>query len=303
MVRKAGLVCYNAVMPPLSSGRCAVLLAHPGHELVIHGFVEQSRPLVAVLTDGSGSTGQSRVGSTTRMLESSGAEPSEFYGGFTDQQCYAALLAHDDSLFIEMTEELADVLVAARIEMVVGDASEGWNPIHDVWRSVVNAAVDLASHRLGTRGIRNFDFLLFGSHRTATESCSSQAIALQLDEAAYERKLASGETYAELHAEVQAAMSGSTSSIVRSPQLSAELDRRLGGLNAAAYRFELLRPVTGAIAPVSEPRVYELYGEMMVAAGRYKEAIRYDRHLAPVELALRRHAARETGSLSLCASS
>ncbi|HEX8618874.1 MAG TPA: hypothetical protein VF911_14920 [Thermoanaerobaculia bacterium] len=286
----------------LSASRCAVLLAHPGHELVIHGFVERSRPLVAVLTDGSGSSGHSRVDSTTRVLESTGAEPSGFYGGFTDQRLYAALLGHDHDLFVSMAEELAGVLVASRIQVVVGDASEGWNPIHDVWRSVVNAAVELASHRLGA-DIRNFDFLLFGSHRAAAVDCSRQAVVLQLDEAAYERKLAVGELYAELHAEVQAALSGSTASIVRSPALSAELDRRLAGLNAEAYRTELLRPVGATPAAAAEPRVYELYGEMMVAAGRYKEAIRYDRHLAPVEWALRQHAARETGSRLVCASS
>jgi hypothetical protein len=285
-----------------AAARCAVLLAHPGHELVIHGFVERSRPIVAVLTDGSGGRGEPRVASTTRVLENSGAEPSGFYGGFTDQQCYTALLNHDAGLFIAMAEKLADVLVDSRVETVVGDASEGWNPIHDIWRSVINTAVALASHRLD-HSIRNFDFLLFGSHRTAADGCSREAIVLNLDDAAYERKLATSEMYAELHDEVQAAISGSTSSMVRSPQLSAELDRRLAGLNAAAYRTELLRPVLATPpSPATEPLVYELYGEMMVAAGRYKEAIRHERHLAPIEKALQQHAARETGS-RLCASS
>lgn len=287
-------------MAPLPQ-RSAVLLAHPGHELVIHGYVERTRPLVAVMTDGSGSSGHSRVTSTTRVLENSGAEPSAFYGGFTDQQCYTALLTHDAGMFVSMAEELADVLVAARIESVVGDASEGWNPIHDVWRSVIDAAVELASHRLGTT-IRNFDFLLFGSHHLAAADCAD-GIVLQLDAAAYERKIASSETYTELHDEVLAAMRGSTSSIVRSPELSAELDRRLAGLNAEAYRTETLRPVAGRPAPSAEPRVYELYGEMMVRSGRYKESIRHERHLAPIEQALRRHTEREVGSSRLCASS
>ena len=280
------------------TGRCAVLLAHPGHELVIHGFVEQLHPLVAVLTDGSGSTGVSRVGSTTRVLEATGAEPSDFYGGFTDQQLYAALLGRNDDLFIEIAENVADVLVANDIDTVVADASEGWNPIHDVWRSVVNTAVDLASERRG-RAIRNYDFLLFSSHPAAAAQCSSRALVMQLDEAAYERKLASGNSYPELHGEVKAAIAGSTSSIVKSPALSAELDRRLGGLNAESYRVELLRPVAEAPAHPAAPRVYELYGEMMVAAGRYEEAIRHDRHLGPVEAALRQHACASSSAIRI----
>ncbi|HEX7153543.1 MAG TPA: hypothetical protein VF618_18795 [Thermoanaerobaculia bacterium] len=283
--------------------RCAVLLAHPGHELVIHELVARSRPLVAILTDGSGSTGISRIDSTTRILDAAQARPSAFYGSFTDAQCYAALLAHDADFFIGIAEQVADMLVASRIETVAGDASEGWNPIHDIWRSVVDTAVQLAAHRLG-RAIRNFEFPLFTAHAAAAATCSGEAIVVQLDQAAYERKIASSEAYQELHAEVAAAIKGTTSSIVASPALSAELDRRLGGLNGESYRVELLRPVRAmaASARSSEPRVYELYGEMMVAAGRYREAIRHDRHLAPIEAVLRRHVLHETGS-GACASS
>ena len=280
--------------------RCAMLVAHPGHELVIHEFVARFRPLVAVLTDGSGHSGRSRIDSTTRVLEALDAQPSGFYGAITDAHCYAALLAGDEDLFIGLAEQVAALLVESRIDLVVGDAGEGWNPVHDIWRNVIDTAVDLAAARTGSR-IRNLEFLLFGPHTVTTSSCTAESIVLRLDAAAYERKLASGAAYGELHNEVAAALKGSTSDLVPSPELSAELDRRLGGLNADSYRVELLRPV-GPVTPSSAPRVYELYGEMLAAAGRYREAIRYERHLAPVEAALRRHAQRFTGS-GTCASS
>lgn len=280
-----------------------MLFAHPGHELVIHGFMERMRPVVAVLTDGSGSTGVSRVHSTTRVLDAVGATPSEFYGVVTDQACYTALLARDHDFFIDMAERLADTLIAADVTGVVGDACEGWNPLHDIWRSVSNTAVSLASNRLG-RPISNFDFLLFGSHRAAAVDADHRSIVLQLDEATYERKLASGMSYPELHEEAMVAMTGSTSALVGSPELSAMLDARLRGLNADSYRVELLRPVYDAV-PLQHfgPPVYELYGEMMVAAGRYEEVLRYERHLAPVEDSLRQHVAQEFGNAPLCASS
>ena len=273
--------------------RSGVLLAHPGHELVIHEFVSRFRPLVAILTDGSGNTGQSRIDSTTRVLEAAHAQPSGFYGGLTDGQCYAALLSRDGDFFIGIAEEIADLLIVSRIEVVVGDASEGWNPIHDIWRKVVDTAVQLASHRQRTQ-IRNFEFLLFGPHDAKS---GSESIVIPLDEAAYQRKLASGAAYNELHNEVAAAMRGSTSAVVGLPTLNAELDRRLGGLNAESYRVEVFQPSGNASQrPSPAPRVYELYGEMMVAAGRYREAIRYDRHLAPIENALRQHAMSQTGA-------
>src|SRR5262245_41002456 len=44
------------------------LFAHPGHELRVHHFLEQAAPTVAVLTDGSGSTGQPRLDESRELL-------------------------------------------------------------------------------------------------------------------------------------------------------------------------------------------------------------------------------------------
>jgi hypothetical protein len=44
------------------------MIAHPGHELRVHHWIERTRPLVFVLTDGSGHTGVSRLASTTAVL-------------------------------------------------------------------------------------------------------------------------------------------------------------------------------------------------------------------------------------------
>jgi hypothetical protein len=281
--------------------RCALLLAHPGHELVVHRFVEHARPLVAILTDGSGSDGESRAGSTTRLLEPCGAPRGSLYARYTDGRCYAALLARDAGFFIEIAEDLAEELIAARIEIVVGDAAEGWNPVHDIWRAVVDTAVTLVRQRTG-RPVQNFDFLLFSAHPAAVADAGADSIVLQLDDASYRRKLDAGEMYSELHAEVHAALRGTTAGMIPSRALSAALDTRLAGLNAESYRLELLRRVD-ASAPrtIVEPRVYELYGELLVAQGRYAEAIRHHRHLLPIENALRQHAAAERERRSVCA--
>jgi hypothetical protein len=279
------------------SQRCAVLLAHPGHELVIHGFVEKTHPLVAVLTDGSGANGTSRIDSTTRLLEPAGASPLPMYAQQTDRACYKALLERDADFFIAIAEELAGQLAAAKVEMVVGDAAEGWNPIHDIWRSIVNAAVALAERRSG-RAIANYDFMLFASHRNGVEAAPQGSLSLDLDAASYERKIAAGSTYTELHAEVGAALHGTTAGLIPSRALAEALDERLGGLNAESYRFELLRRVDAAHpSTIATPRVYELYGEMMVAQGRYETAIRHDQHLLPIETALGRHVSAERAAV------
>ena len=39
----------------------ALVIAHPGHELRIHHWLERARPVTFVLTDGSGHTDHSRI--------------------------------------------------------------------------------------------------------------------------------------------------------------------------------------------------------------------------------------------------
>jgi len=51
-----------------SSATPAVIIAHPGHELRVHYWLEQAKPAVCVLTDGSGRTQKSRLDSTTGVL-------------------------------------------------------------------------------------------------------------------------------------------------------------------------------------------------------------------------------------------
>lgn len=287
--------------PVETQKRCAVLIAHPGHELVIHRFIEQTRPIVAILTDGSGATGASRLESTTRLLDPLGASPADLYARYTDRACYAALLKRDSDFFIQIAEKLADELVRQRIDLIVGDAAEGWNPVHDIWRSVVNAASVLAKKR-AQKPILNFDFRLFAPHRS--NEATAESILVELDQPCYERKLHAAKAYAELHAEVRVALRGTTADLIRSRELSTALDARLEGLDAEAYRVELLQRVRHHETPtIAEPRVYELYGEMLVAKGRYDVAIRHDTHLAPIEASLRKHTVRETATDTACASS
>lgn len=51
-------------MMPVSvpGARAGLMIAHPGHELLVHGWLEVAHPRVFVLTDGSGRCAQSRLG-------------------------------------------------------------------------------------------------------------------------------------------------------------------------------------------------------------------------------------------------
>ncbi|MCC5636203.1 hypothetical protein LC593_10100 [Nostoc sp. CHAB 5844] len=74
------------------------------------------------------------------------------------------------------------------MELVIGDAVEGYNPSHDICRLMINAAVEILLKR--EHKIDNFDFLLSGKLDDFFAQFSEQMICLLLNDDALARKLA-----------------------------------------------------------------------------------------------------------------
>ncbi|MCM3873830.1 MAG: hypothetical protein ND895_24340 [Pyrinomonadaceae bacterium] len=249
--------------------RTALVVGHPGHELLVHGWLEVTRPLVFVFTDGSGRSNQSRLASTTKVLNQTGATPGCIYGRLTDAEGYAAILNHDFDLFVGLARELCAALVAEQVEYVAGDAFEGYNPMHDVCRLVINSAVAVARRERGQR-LGNFEFSLVGQPDAYCERPNTNGTWRELDEAAFARKMTAAKGYAQLAGEVYAALERTT---------------------ADAFRVERLYSVDSSAGDnhCDDPPFYEQYGEKQVAAGHYQRVLRYYEHIAPLAEALRRY--------------
>lgn len=247
--------------------RTALVIGHPGHELVVHGWLELTKPLVFVFTDGSGRSNQSRLDSTTKVLNQTGATCGSIYGRLTDAEAYAAILNRETEFFVGLTRELSETFAAERIDCVAGDALEGYNPMHDVCRLVVNAAVAVAGRLRGNR-IRNLEFSLIGQSVCRHEPSHADGICRLLDDAAFARKMSAAKGYAELAGEVNAALKRTSTD---------------------ALRMECLSPVVPGPVECLYDQVpfYESYGEKQVAAGRYDRVLRYQEHIAPIAEALR----------------
>ena len=170
-----------------SKVRAALFIAHPGHELLVHGWVELAKPLVFVLTDGSGRTNQSRLKSTTEILNQTGAKLGCIYGRLTDRAAYAAILDREFDLFIRLAKDLAEAFVAERIDYVAGDAAEGCSPTHDICRLIINAEVKIAYQRTG-QAVANFEFALVRPPDADLAALHPDDIWLQLDESGYAEK-------------------------------------------------------------------------------------------------------------------
>jgi hypothetical protein len=247
------------------SSVAALVVAHPGHELRVYGWLERERPEVFVLTDGSGSGGQSRVPSTAEVLRRAGARPGSVFGRFSDRALYEVILEGRIEVLAGLAGELAGALIERGVETVAADAIEGFNPAHDLCRLLADAAVLQARRRTG-RAIASYEFLLEGR---PDADPPDGARRLQLEDGALERKLAAARSY---------------------PEMAYEVERACERHGAGAFRIECLRPAdpeADVEALVAEPPYYEAYGERQVAAGRYPRVLRFREHFLPLARALR----------------
>jgi hypothetical protein len=228
-------------------------MAHPGHELRIIEFMSQTRPLVAVLTDGSGSTGQSRLTHTSALLEQIGATPATVFGRLTDREAYAAMMSGDWAAFLQVALDLSAAFRAHQITAVAVDAAEGYNPVHDICRILAESAAGLL--RANAPALFEFDLLGHPDGR-------GDGIRLQLDDAAFARKIAAVKQYDALAAEAQAAFDA---------------------YGVESFRTEFIRyaPATN-LAPASEIPYYERVGDERVREGRYSQTLRYSAHVRPL---------------------
>ena len=299
------------------SARAALVVAHPSHELRVHGWLEQTRPYVCVLTNGAGRSGEPRLSRTSEVLACAGATQGAVYGRLTDLEVYAAILNGDSEIFVRLVEELSDAFVAERIEYVAGDAAEGYSVAHDICRTMIGAAVELAQQKHGHQ-VANFDFPVVGRPE---EDQSDAAITMHLDDAAFAGKLNTARAYSpELAEDIEAALGGSLFQGIRrfsEPQLAGEVDVEVNravlealkshptlkaqlsdiidGVPLDAFRLECLRPVGNNSGDwtTNQPLFYEIYGEKLVAAGRYEKVIRYREHMLPLAQAMRSKTERQ----------
>ncbi|QEE30317.1 hypothetical protein FTW19_21435 [Terriglobus albidus] len=246
----------------------ALILGHPGHELRVYGWIRFIRPLTFVITDGSGASGISRLDTTTQLLNHLGSPIGTVYGRFTDEAIYETMLARSLEPLCEVVESIASALIDAEIEIVASDASEGYNPTHDICFELTQAAVELVRKRT-QRAIRRYSFCLTEWEGCVPSQIDGEAIHLKLDDTCLNEKVEAARSYVELRDEV---------------------DRAIECKGIEYFRNEALIPSTGwTTAPEDYKAGYELRGEQRVVEGKYAQVLRYNDHLLPIFRGLRHY--------------
>jgi len=179
----------------------------------------------------------------------------------TDAEAYRAVLARDAGPFIALADELARFVRAHGVRSIVGDAAEGFNPVHDLCRCVINAAC-------ARLDVANYEFPLTGR----PDAVRDPAVTRRLDDDAFARKLTAAR---------------------RETDLGVDVDEAVRAWGADIFRVEMIR-AAGPGGPTDglpdEPPLYERYGEQRVASGKYADVLRRREHVLPIAEALWRSA-------------
>ncbi|MFZ2029121.1 MAG: hypothetical protein WAU68_02345 [Vitreimonas sp.] len=229
--------------------------AHPGHELRLFHWMEQTKPTVLLMTDGAGGSMAPRVEFSRDCIARAGATEGRMFGPMSDRAWYASILRGDPSAFFMIIDAAVEVALAQNASLVVSDAVDGYNPMHDLCEAVGAAAVS----RLRRQG-RDVTHLV--ARATATDE-GEVAEDRYLDAGALARKLAAIEAYAPL----------------------AQEARLLTAADPAAHAVERLR-LPEFDWPAHFTPHWEEVGLQRVASNRYAQPITYAQHVRPLAYAL-----------------
>src|SRR6478672_9463392 len=179
--------------------RNLLVIGHPGHELRAYGWIADTRPRACILTDGGGSANAPRLNESVSLLTGLGAHIGPICGAWSDRTLYEIILAGEYASLVRSAEQLADLIIDDRIDTVVCDAIEGYNPTHDVCEVLTSAAVALA----GLRGhrTRHLVFPLMGDPRVSPGFDRPLEAVHRLTEKRFEEKKQATLNYASIGGE------------------------------------------------------------------------------------------------------
>src|SRR5947207_8907748 len=181
------LSCLCAPESLRSFDRPALVAGHPGHELKVFGWMSEYRPRLYLITDGGGRHGVSRVPTSAALAGRHGIQRGETFGSASDSRIYHAILERDFSFFLNLVEELSSSFVEHGVDLVAGDAAEGFNPTHDLCRAIIDGAVLIAERATG-RTIANYEFCLAEWEHGFTEKHDNGCAHFRLDKRLLDQK-------------------------------------------------------------------------------------------------------------------
>lgn len=217
--------------------------------------MERERPLVFILSDGSGGAQSSRLDYSVAAIRDAGASLIEGSGQRSDREWYAAILAGDVPAFTQTADAIAAAALTMQAPLVISDAADGYNPLHDLCQAIAGAVV--------ARITRDSNAPEFLASPATANAIGTRSIAWKLaDEEARRKRLA----------------------ISANTPLAEEVARLLGEAPDVLDTEQLLVPTFDW--PENWTPEWEAFGRKRVKEGRFAAPITYRDHVLPIAKAL-----------------
>jgi hypothetical protein len=245
--------------------RCAMVFAHPAHELAALGLIQRLRPQLLFLTRADSAGDDNREELAQQALCRLDLADSATFFGITESEVYRWLIEGDLSAVLAMRSRLLAWLDQTRPDAVFGDAFELTNVVHDLGRAVLDSALREWTR---TNACRNFELPL--ASRTSPEIWKFHIQEFPGDSAEV-FLLADGEQLAK-------------------KEIADWMGGKLREAAIGAQVFPLEREVFREVPPNRDYTVppaglklhYDDWGRLQVARGKYNEAILFATHFAPL---------------------
>lgn len=292
------------IMKPLPKANIAISVAHPGHELRLYGLLEQAKPFVWILTDGSQRTGMDMMFESVKTIDKavkhgmrvtlhsmkdefnkkifffSFPKNPEDHMHLKDVQIYEEIINHRTEFFISYIDFMVTNMIKYDTDMLVSDASEGTNVCHEMVRIMSDLAIKYIQKRNGKQ-IKNYQLSI---DRPYDENLTDDTIRIELDDEQLDRKLEALLAFPLALTDLRPNISLDYNVIIemrKMPDGKEQVKQFLKEMNLDFLRYEYLKPYTYS-EPAEKP-MYEINGEIAVAAGKYFNVITYKDHLKPLK--------------------
>lgn len=239
----------------------AFVVAHPGHELRLATWIARTRPLVFILAKGArDGRSETRIQASRLLVEALGATPSNLFGLAFDSEIYGWIMDRDVKVFSALADDLREAFVARRVERVVTDAWQNYNPV-DLTHALARVAAAEVSALTG-RPVEVMDYpVVMGRLAHAPLGSEHSHIEQSSQDLTAKAKLV--DDYPDIAADVRA--------------LDQAVGREVACREALHHPLDL-ETLRGAL---DEAPWYERHGEERVRAGIYFDVLRW-RHMAPI---------------------
>jgi hypothetical protein len=232
-----------------------LIIAHPGHELRLFNWMERESPRVFILSDGSGRAQTSRLDYSISTIRATGATLIDSSGQRSDREWYAAIVAGDLSAFTQAVDAITAEARTTPTPLVVADAADGYNPLHDLCQAIASAVV--------ARIARDAPPPKFLVSPVTADAMGTESVVWKLaDDAARRKHLAA----------------------LANMPLAEEVARLLDEAPDALYTERLLVPTFDW--PDNWSPGWEAFGRRRVNEGRFSSLITYREHVLPIARAL-----------------